>query len=750
MMIRKTFCWLFFVLVVSLGGALCLGQKSRPPLEPSNTDSPRETLTSFIAASNELNGLIKSQGSSADFATFLPAAERMRDCLDLSGLSPELRDSLGLESAVYLKEVLDRIALPSDEEIPGADPAEDSLNSRWRIPGTRLIIARVLEGPQTGSYLFSVETVRNASKFYSAAKQLPYRTSGPPVSEGFLERYAALTKRQPSLAADTSSPRGTLKLFLDSTDEIYELTTREESLDRFDPRLLPITQTALNCLDLSGLPEYSRDHYAGEAAICLREALDRVKLPPIETIPGPEDITAAEGGEPLTRWQIPNTEATIVRMAEGPRRGEYLFSSETVQNAADYFEKVKRQPYRTEGRPVAKGFHDYFMEIPGNPTVAVFVYWLPSWFHYRCFGLAIWQWMGLGLSVLIALGLMFLAYRIGRRRSQRFQDKSLLRYWITVLFSLVALGIPPLFKRFVFEYLSLRGLVLYVVDFLADLVFLMALIVLIISVSNRVADSIAAWRQESRSGFDATLIRIFCRVLGLMVAAVVFLEGGRYLGFPITTLLASAGIGGLAVALAAQGMLKGLFGTVTLLLDRSYRVGDRIVVNEYDGYVEEIGLRSTKIRQFLTGHVITIPNDQMADAEIENISNRKHIRRLTDLHIPIDTPREKVEQAVEIVRSVLENHEGMDPEFPPRVYFNEFNPDSFNIRLIYWLSPPDLWTFYAFSEQINLEIFRRFESRGIQFSLPVRHSFWKHDEEQGPLDIRLLDQEIPSASPEDD
>lgn len=80
----------------------------------------------------------------------------------------------------------------------------------------------------------------------------------------------------------------------------------------------------------------------------------------------------------------------------------------------------------------------------------------------------------------------------------------------------------------------------------------------------------------------------------------------------------------------------------------------------------------------------------------------------------------------------------MDPEFPPRVYFNEFNADSFNIRVIYWYAPPDLWSFYAFSEKLNLEIFRAFEEHGIQFSLPLRHTYWKQDDEQGSLDVKVV------------
>ena len=160
------------------------------------------------------------------------------------------------------------------------------------------------------------------------------------------------------------------------------------------------------------------------------------------------------------------------------------------------------------------------------------------------------------------------------------------------------------------------------------------------------------------------------------------------------------------------------------------------MVKGHDGIVEEIGLRSTKIREF-SNHLVSIPNDQMADAEIENIGKRKHIRRTTDLAIPIDTSRAQVEDAISCIRSIMENHEGMDPDFPPRVNFTEFNSDSFNIRIIYWYSPPDFWQYHAFSERVNLAILKTFEERGIQLSLPIRHTYWKHDAEQGPLDVTV-------------
>ena len=144
----------------------------------------------------------------------------------------------GSSRASILKEVLDRIELPEDGEIPDATSVEAEPVSRWRIPGTRLTIARVQNGPQEGAYLFSPETVQQAAKFYNAAKQLPYRSEGPRVSAGFHDRYVALTKRQPTLTADTSSPRGTLTLFLNTVNELFDDIRSEKYVDRTDPKFL--------------------------------------------------------------------------------------------------------------------------------------------------------------------------------------------------------------------------------------------------------------------------------------------------------------------------------------------------------------------------------------------------------------------------------------------------------------------------------------------------------------------------------
>jgi small-conductance mechanosensitive channel len=237
---------------------------------------------------------------------------------------------------------------------------------------------------------------------------------------------------------------------------------------------------------------------------------------------------------------------------------------------------------------------------------------------------------------------------------------------------------------------------------------------------------------------DNLLDQTFVQMMRMIGRIVVVVFGAIYLiraisGKPLSALLAGLGIGGLAVALAAQDTLKNFFGSIMIMLDKPFAVGQRVTFGGYDGTVEEIGFRSTRLRT-LTGHVVTIPNEKIATDSVENIARRPSIRRLANITVTYDTPLDKVQKAVEIIREILDNHEGMDPDFPPRVYFNEFNADSLNVLMVYWYFPPDYWAYLEFSQRVNMEIMRRFEEEGIEFAFPTTTTYLAHDDRR-PLHI---------------
>ncbi len=232
------------------------------------------------------------------------------------------------------------------------------------------------------------------------------------------------------------------------------------------------------------------------------------------------------------------------------------------------------------------------------------------------------------------------------------------------------------------------------------------------------------------------LIRKSLRVF-LVVVAVLFIAQ-NILGANVTSWLAGLGIIGLAVSLAAQDSLKNLFGSVTIFLDQPFLVGDFIKYAGETGTVEEIGFRSTKVRT-LKGHVLTIPNSLIVNDPVENIGRRPYIRRVLNVTVTYDTPPEKVEAGVKIIREICQTegireaiHDPDEPDnpdrFPPRIYFNDFNAASLNIVVYYWHRPGAWWDYLAHSHKFDMELLRRFNEAGIDFAFPTQTLYLAGDE----------------------
>ena len=220
--------------------------------------------------------------------------------------------------------------------------------------------------------------------------------------------------------------------------------------------------------------------------------------------------------------------------------------------------------------------------------------------------------------------------------------------------------------------------------------------------------------RRSDNNLDSLMVSIAGKLLKTILAAVTVLFIGQSIfNLNITTLLAGAGVLGLAVAFASRETIANFFGTVVIILDRPFRCGDRIRIGEIDGIVESVGMRSTRI---LTGSesVFTVPNSTIAAANIENISTSGVIRYAFTLGLTYDTPPEKVNAAMSILHGIADNFHGPDrPEFAPRIFLEGFGASSVNIRVILWLKTGSFKTEEAWRTEIHLEILRRFAAGGI-------------------------------------
>lgn len=550
------------------------------------------------------------------------------------------------------------------------------------------------------------------------------RTSGVNFAACHLLAILSLLVGAPSLArsdvgadshplktANTSSPRATLTSFMEDFDEMYRRFYEEGRRRGTEPERRAVAARVMRCMDLSQIPESVRASVGAEAGVLLKETLDRIELPPVDSWPGAQEVADEE----LTGWTIPETEISIVRIEEGSRAGEFLFSAQTVARAPDFYEIVRDLPYQDRDA-VTPGIYRYFRYEPGWLVSRTWIRALPSWARASWHDQTVWQWVLLIATLLIALGLMISIYLFGRWRARELRS-NVVRYLITLAFPAAAMLVPLASITFISEHIRVSGTVLVVTVFVLRIVFLFSAIVVLLGAGTRLAALVIATPWIQKRGLDAQLVRLAFRVISIVAAVIVFLEGGRQFGIPLTTLVASAGVGGLALALAAQDTLKNVFGSVMITLDKPYQVGELVKARGYVGFVEEIGLRSTKLRM-LNGHQATIPNEEMARSDVENIGRRPFVRREAVIEVPASTSVAKIERALEIVREEVENHEGRKDERPPRIVLRDINESSLGLYFTFWYHPPDYWESLAVGERIYLKVFERLEAERIRFAAP--------------------------------
>lgn len=214
---------------------------------------------------------------------------------------------------------------------------------------------------------------------------------------------------------------------------------------------------------------------------------------------------------------------------------------------------------------------------------------------------------------------------------------------------------------------------------------------------------------------DQFLILIGKLIKGVVVVVSVLTTLDN-LHFDIKTALASVSVVGLALGLAAQDTVSNLFGAVSVFVDKPFQIGDRIRVGDVDGTVEEMGLRSTRVRA-LDGFLITVPNKTIGNTTITNITRRPTIKTELNFGITYDTSADRVERAVRILEDIFKKH--------PRtkeatVTFNKFLDSALNIQVVHFWNGTDAAAQLADLQSLNLEVKRRFDAERIEFAFPTQ------------------------------
>jgi len=521
---------------------------------------------------------------------------------------------------------------------------------------------------------------------------------------------------------DRSSPRAALKTFLESGDAFGEFLARDyvpsPSRAKFQ-RLRSLGDAVLGGLDLNDIPPAARGKTGRAAALALYETLNRVRLPPFEEIPG-GDLSTPPNGTNATRWVIPNTEIALERRPSGPRTGEFLFSTDTVANATDFYERVRGLPYI---RPVPlANIKEIVINGGGWLIPSRWIRALPAWLHAPLAEQPIWKWIALALILGLFALLLRVAYHLSHRVSPDHPFRRALAQLVLPGFILLAL---PVIAYLALLQINLIGSVASTVGLAATAVMYLAGAWISWRAAPVVAEAVIASPRISPQSIDAHLIRISTRLLGIVGAACLLGVGAERIGVPVYGIVAGLGVGGLAIALAAQPTIENLIGGLNLFADKPVRVGDFCQYGDAIGTVEAVGIRSTRIRG-IDRTLTTIPNAVLAKMPIVNLTQRDRMLLKAVIALRYETKPEQLRYVLAKLRELLLAHPKVAPE-PARVRFIGFGASSVNLEVFAYVGTNDWNEFLAIQEDIYLRVMDVVAASGTGFAVPSQTLYFARD-----------------------
>ena len=346
---------------------------------------------------------------------------------------------------------------------------------------------------------------------------------------------------------------------------------------------------------------------------------------------------------------------------------------------------------------------------------------MPDWFTDSYAGIEVQQYIGLGVLVGVTIVTYFAistALRVYVRvrfdeadhafwhgeRERLGRSIWLLAVAITILLGFPALDFPMVVEDIVHQLASLLGAV--------------ALVMLGFRGVDIFTDALRRRAELTDSRLDDQLVPITNTALKVatLVIGMLFILGN--LGINVTSLVAGLGLGGLAVALAAQDTFRNLLGGVTIFADRPFQVGDWVVVGDIEGTVEYVGFRSSRVRTFYNS-VVTVPNARIVDTHVDNMGLRQWRRYRATLGLAYHTTPDQVQAFVEGVRAVIRANPGMRKDYYI-VEFTEFGASSLEVLLYCFIDAPDWNAELRTRHVLNLDIMRLAEELGVEFAFPTQ------------------------------
>ncbi len=197
------------------------------------------------------------------------------------------------------------------------------------------------------------------------------------------------------------------------------------------------------------------------------------------------------------------------------------------------------------------------------------------------------------------------------------------------------------------------------------------------------------------------------------------------LGFEITTVIAGLGIGGIAIALASQAILGDLFSYFSILFDRPFEEGDYIIIDDFNGTVEHIGIKTTRVRSSVSGELVVIPNSNLTNSLLRNYKKIDNRRANLSIGVPYQTKAEQLKKIPNMIKRIIEDN---DNAIFDRAHFDSFGDYSLNFQIVFYVKGNDYVDFMDTKQKINIAIYEEFEKEGIEFAYPTQTIYLNKEE----------------------
>ncbi|MCL9775761.1 mechanosensitive ion channel family protein [Vibrio methylphosphonaticus] len=505
----------------------------------------------------------------------------------------------------------------------------------------------------------------------------------------------------PLAPPDTSSPSATYHSYSELVEEANQtlqqaIESSNTMTDAEKQHIYSLFDKATQTFDLSGVPASSHHRVGVESVMLLKEILDRLPVFDLKTIPVNQDSV---------RWRVPNSNIEIVKTPDG----QFLFSKRTVNQLFEYYSLVQHLPSR-DG--MAVDYYQYYSLSAGRlipPSWFEYIEALPKGFMQEFADQAVWQWLAIMVVSALLASYSFIVYRHVKRTMVKPM--------------LMAIGVFGYI--WVADYqLNLTGSVMNLINIVGELL----LWPLVAQVAYMLGASTCKWllgSGQQDNGLRRSLRQITGTIIGTLCAVGVLGFGLHRLGVPVYGIVTGLSLGGMAIALAIRPTMENLIGGVILFMDRSLSVGDFCAVGTISGVVEQIGVRSTRIRAKDRTQV-TIANGDLAKMQIINFSRRDRYPFLVKLGLRYETPMETMVQITRGIQQVLSAHESV-LESPLRVHFSAFSDYSMDIDVFAHIDTSDRETFLTIQQGLLVEINAVIVEHNAKFALPSNTTYLNPD-----------------------